>query len=350
MSSNEVKLGCTRTNRTLQETLTACLSANAELKTRISMLETALERSGADRVKEQGIYRQKLAALTRNLGEAMRERDICRKDRETELCKRVMEIEKNYAGILNAKQVEFDLKFEELRNKFEAENLTAVKVTQQLEASFEESTTLRNKLRQMQSKYIKEITDYRQELKKLERHNAGLNSKLAAVEMEAKRQRLHEENVKEKLRSHVREIEKELEENVKEKLRSHVREIEKELGDRIDLLITENKSLKKGYNRVNREILAYKNSDRQSGIVAPSRDEFIGCFVAEHKRFPVLLQQNEVLQEIVKTMRKERQILTRKQTEELKSAEERVDKLEGYIDSLKQAALSKVGFENLIPG
>lgn len=183
----------------------------------------------------------------------------------------------------------------------------------------------------MQSKYIKEITDYRQELKKLERHNAGLNSKLAAVEMEAKRQRLHEENVKEKLRSHVREI-------------------EKELGDRIDLLITENKSLKKGYNRVNREILAYKNSDRQSGIVAPSRDEFIGCFVAEHKRFPVLLQQNEVLQEIVKTMRKERQILARKQTEELKSAEERVDKLEGYIDSLKQAALSKVGFENLIPG
>lgn len=88
------------------------------------MLETALERSGADRVKEQGIYRQKLAALTRNLGQAMRERDICRIDRETELCKRVMEIEKNYAGILNAKQVEFDLKFEELRNKFEAENLT----------------------------------------------------------------------------------------------------------------------------------------------------------------------------------------------------------------------------------
>ncbi|GJQ78301.1 hypothetical protein Trydic_g17303 [Trypoxylus dichotomus] len=321
---------CTETNKALQSTLTACFNANAELKGRIGLLETSLERLTADRHKEQAIHREKLTTLLKSIGECKLERDICEKDREIEVRRCVLEVEQNYIGLLNRKQIEFDRKLEELQSKLEAETMTVTKLTKQAETSFEESTALRDKLRKLQSKYTRETALYRQEANTLRSSNDTLNSAIAALKTEASNKRIETCNLKQKIRSHLDDI-------------------ETEFGEKIELLTRENEELKKTNQQLNFELITCKNSRRKFPEFpsrdldeAPSFDERVECRVSEHERFPLLVKQNEVLQEIVKTMRREREMLAQKQNEELEMAGKRVDKLENTIESLKQAVVANV--------
>lgn len=115
---------CAITNRNLQHTLTACSDANGVLKARIELLESELDKSESDRNKQREIYHEKLAALSRNVAEKQRERDICERDNQVEITRSVLEVERRYVEMLNKKEVDFGKKMEEVRNKLEHEIMT----------------------------------------------------------------------------------------------------------------------------------------------------------------------------------------------------------------------------------
>lgn len=136
----------------------------------------------------------------------------------------------------------------------------------------------------------------------------------------------------------------------KDKIRNYVDQIESELSAKIQAVSGENLLLKNANSRLERE-LANRNcvkakssrNNQENANVAPSSEGGTNyCDVSEHERYPALVKQNEVLQEIVKTLRKEREISASKQAEELKVAEQRVDKLEEIIESLKPATTKRM--------
>lgn len=191
------------------------------------------------------------------------------------------------------------------------------KLTRQIESSFEESALLKRDLTETRTEYAREISIYRRENETLRRSVGALNSTIVVLRKEEQNRRLETAELKRKLRDRVDRM-------------------ADELTAKIESLVQENESLKNENSQVKLQLGRYKNFDGK----LENGEEV--CRIPEHDRFPILTKQNEVLQEIVKTIRKEREVMAQKQTDELKKAEYRVDKLEDVIDTLKRAALSNI--------
>ncbi|KAF2879793.1 hypothetical protein ILUMI_26368 [Ignelater luminosus] len=198
----------------------------------------------------------------------------------------------------------------------------------------DENMSLRNKIRQLESQYTSETYFYKNEFRTLQSTNSNLNSEIECLKdnyasLQVKFDEIKRENDNlncelsvntEKISNLIKQNKEIAEENNKIRLQTQEYEnLHKELILNNEILTHQKSQLEFECNDLKR-IVEESKSDR--------------CNVSEHNNYDFIVKQNNVLQDLVKSMRTERKAFI-KQNEE---AESRLEKLELLMKLFKEGA------------
>lgn len=214
------------------------------------------------------------------------------------------------------------------------------KLKSELQVLVTENMTIRNKLRTIESQYITKTAFYESELNTMQSSHANLISENEFLRREL--QKLQEEFAKIKIENE--ELEREVE--------SKVQKNEKLISDQIRIKY-ENKGLRETLDKHARKIegliaenekLATDKCILDAKLEKAEENNIAGtasCNITEHVGCEDILKQNEILRELVKSMKREKQHLNNENTENIMMVDNRLDNLENLLNKLKTKSINK---------
>lgn len=198
-----------------------------------------------------------------------------------------------------------------------------------------ENMTIRNKLRTTESHYITKTAFYESELNTTQSSNANLNSENEFLRQELQKLRQESAKINEQNEELKREVEGRTQKNqklisdeIKIKLENKgLHEVLDKHACRIEGLIAENGRLAK-----DKCILAAELEKAKENQIAST----ISCNIPEHVGLQDILKQNEILRELVKSMKREKQHLNTENKENIMMVDNRLGNLEDLLNKLKR--------------
>ncbi|XP_022902135.1 putative autophagy-related protein 11 [Onthophagus taurus] len=320
----------TKAYEDVQVTLKCCLTTNSKLKDRIKLLEEMSTVSANKHQKEIESYKKQINNNSKNIADVKLDNEERFRELESEYKREILENEKNYVDKLNKQEMEFDKKYNEIMVKYQREVVLNSKLKNDLQTLMNVNVVLKSKVHQVQSKHSVETSSLESEVSLLKDYNDIIKGDVAILK--SRLDGVLDEN--EKLKHIVIECRDEIKQD---SIRfEQFKRTNNKLNHELNLCKKRNKRIKFKFED---EVMAkanMKNEIEKLKILVNANQAHEQCNIPEHDNFNNIKRQNEVLQKLVKNMRRER---NSRESEDLRQAEDRIEKLEDTIENFKRTDL-----------
>ncbi|XP_018333398.1 abnormal long morphology protein 1-like [Agrilus planipennis] len=316
-------------NGKLQEAIKRKIAEIQTLHCKIFKLESELTETKKDVEKQKVINQKSINCFNQDLQEANKRNESLINQHLRDLKKKEFEMKQHFDSILQEKEYEFKEKLMAAEEKLRFEKQTVTNLTDRLQKQIDDYLQLQDKLRQIEEKYLCEKTAFEQELKSLETIRSNLTSDLITVKDTCLKLEQNMSNSSSEIEKYQADL-------------KHLNEEVKALTDRTDNLTIENKVLKeklseasKIYGNALTEAQEWKNKYSEIQLKMTGAESGVCCEI-KHQKFDELEKQNAILQDVVKTMRKERVQMELQTQNDISGAESRIERLETLVNLLKK--------------